>query len=238
MRFRLSSAGLTDVGRLRTENEDSFLRDTETGLYLLCDGMGGHASGAVASRLAVDTIAQALPRPASPGEPLVSAIQAANAAIFARSQADETCRGMGTTVVALRHDDAAVHICHVGDSRLYLFRQYQLRQVTRDHSLINLYADHPELVGKLGPAHSNVIVRAVGLHETVEVEHQRLLLENGDLFLCCSDGLSDMVEEWLIREVLMTSADLGHKTRELVRAAIDRGGADNVTVILARADAA
>lgn len=236
MPFRLSSAGLTDVGRLRTQNEDSFLRDTETGLYLLCDGMGGHASGAVAARLAVETIAQARGQLGAGGEPLAWAIQAANAAIFARSQVDPGCRGMGTTVVGARHEGDGLRVCHVGDSRLYLLRQFVLRQITRDHSLKNLYADHPELSGKLGPAHSNVIVRAVGLHETVEVESQHLALATGDLLLLCSDGLSDMVEDSMIREVLMGTTDLAAMTQELVGAANSQGGADNITVILVRVE--
>lgn len=240
MPFRLEHAGLTDVGLQRTHNEDSILLEPQLRTFVICDGMGGHASGAVASQVAVATISEVMRsgRPAPPpgdparAEPLVHAILSANQAVFARSQSDPECHGMGTTVVGLRFDDETVHVCHIGDSRIYLLRNGTLQQLTRDHSLINLYADHPEMVGKLGPAHSNIIVRAVGLHPEVEVEHSVVELEPDDVYLLCSDGLIDMTDDWMVREMLTSGDDLPTTAENLVRAANAHGGADNVSVIL------
>ncbi len=238
MAFRLAHAGATDVGLARTHNEDAYVAEPELRAYVICDGMGGHASGAVAAEVATTTIAETL-RAGGDGfdEPMVEAILAANRAVYARSQSDPQCHGMGTTVVALRFDDDVVHVCHIGDSRIYLLRHGELHPLTRDHSLINLYADHPDLVGKLGPAHSNIIVRAVGLHELVEVEHTSFPVELGDLFLLCSDGLVDMAEDWMLREILTAGESLDETAAMLIRAANNHGGADNVSVILVRAEA-
>jgi protein phosphatase len=240
MSLRIASAGFTDVGAQRSHNEDAIHLDTERGVYVICDGMGGHASGAVASQTAIEAIAEAVrtgqPAPQPGEEPLVAAILHANAKVFARSQADPQCRGMGTTVVAARVDGEALHFCHVGDSRLYLMRGQVLAQLTRDHSLINLYADNPDLAGKLGPAHSNIIVRAVGLHEYVEVDHASVHIEPGDLYLLCCDGLTDMVPDEGIRKILAQGGDLAQLATSLITAANTAGGADNISVILLRAE--
>jgi serine/threonine protein phosphatase PrpC len=245
MPLRLEHVGLTDVGLQRTHNEDAILLEPELDTFAICDGMGGHASGAVASEVAVTTIAQSMREGRSaetttpmPGvdvaDPLVTAILAANQAVFTRSQSDPQCHGMGTTVVGLRFDGDKVHVCHVGDSRIYLLRGGALQQLTRDHSLINLYADHPEMAGKLGPAHSNIIVRAVGLHAEVEVEHSVVEIEPDDVYLLCSDGLIDMTEDWMVREMLTSGDDLQTTAENLIRAANAHGGADNVSVILVK----
>jgi protein phosphatase len=237
MRFRLEHVGRTDVGLQRSQNEDSILLEPEHRAFVICDGMGGHASGAVASQVAVETISDMLRRtPAVDGqEPMVAAILAANQAVFTRAQADPQCHGMGTTVVGVRFAEELVHVCHIGDSRIYLLRDGMLQQLTRDHSLVNLYADHPEMIGKLGPAHSNIIVRAVGLHAEVEVEHNVIEMEPGDVYLLCSDGLVDMADDWMVREMLTSGDDLATTADNLIRAANAHGGADNVSVILVRA---
>jgi serine/threonine protein phosphatase PrpC len=239
MPFRLEHAGITDTGVQRTHNEDAILLMPEVGVFAICDGMGGHASGAVASQLAVATISEVLrtgnPPPLEGEEPLVRAILTANQTVFQQAALDPNCHGMGTTVVAVRIEVDLMHVCHIGDSRIYLMRNGDLAQVTRDHSLINLYADNPELVGKLGPAHSNIIVRAVGLHEHVEVDHRRISLEPNDTFLLCSDGLVDMVDDWMVREMMTSGEDLQTTTANLIRAANANGGSDNVSVVLVRA---
>src|SRR6185436_14193565 len=151
MPIRLASVGFTDVGAQRSHNEDAIFLDPEHGVYVICDGMGGHASGAVASNTAIGAIADAVRTgepPAPPGEePLVNAILFANAQVFARGQTDPACHGMGTTVVGVRQAGDQLALCHVGDSRCYLLRGDVLAQITRDHSLINLYADNPDLAG-------------------------------------------------------------------------------------------
>jgi protein phosphatase len=239
MALRIESAGKTDVGLVREKNEDSMLIDPTVGLYVVCDGMGGHVGGQVASQLAVATIFEVIRggRGApSDQDPLVTAIKAANNAVFAKAKADPSLHNMGTTVVAIRAEADMLHLCHVGDSRIYRLRQGNFEQVTRDHSLINLYEDNPELAARFGPPNSNVIVRAVGLREQVEVDHRVIAMEPRDMYLLCCDGLTDMVDDWIIKEVLVDAVDgsLDEACDTLVRAALTNGGVDNTTVILLR----
>lgn len=234
--FRLQAVGRTDVGVARTQNEDAYYVDDALGLYLVFDGMGGHASGQVASDLAVRTVVHALktqdPPPAPGQEPLIAAMQAANTSVFQRSQIDTKCHGMGTTAVSFRVENDLLNICHCGDSRAYLLRGGQFVQLTRDHSLANLYADRPELVGTLGPATSNVIIRAIGLEAAVEIEHRTVAMEHGDVFLLCCDGLTDLVDDWMIREIMTSGETLEVVADNLIRSANANGGTDNITVIV------
>jgi protein phosphatase len=239
MPFRVDSAGRSDVGLVREKNEDAFLVDPELGVYVVCDGMGGHLGGQVASRTAVDTLSEALRRGDSDdgdSDRLATAILRANRAVFARAQGDSSLHNMGTTVVGIREDGDLLHLCHVGDSRAYRLRQGRLDQVTRDHSLVNLYADNPSLAERFGPANENVIVRAVGLREEVEVEHRAVAMEDGDVYLLCSDGLTDMVDDWILRELLAdaTEGSLDECADALIRAALSNGGIDNVTAVVLR----
>jgi len=235
-RFGVRAIGRTDPGRQRDVNEDAHWVDEQLGVFVVCDGMGGHASGQIASDLAVRTIMHACktgdPPPAPGEEPLASAIRAANQAVYQRAQVDPECRGMGTTAVGIRVDDDMLHVCHVGDSRVYRLRGGELVPMTRDHSLVNLYADRPELAGQLGPAASNVIIRAVGLDTDVEVEHRNVAMEHGDLYLLCCDGLTDLVDDWMIREIMTSGESLEVIADNLVRAANGNGGSDNITVIV------
>jgi serine/threonine protein phosphatase PrpC len=237
--FVMRGVGRTDVGVQRTQNEDAMYYDDFLGVYLVCDGMGGHASGQVASDLAIRTIVHSLktsdPVPAPGQDPLVAAMKAANAAVFQRAQIDPTCHGMGTTAVGMRIEGTTAHLAHCGDSRGYLLRHGQFHPITRDHSLRNLYQDRPDLVGSLGPATSNVIIRAVGLDAAVEIEHNSLAIEHGDIFLLCCDGLSDLVDDWMIREIMTAGDPLEITAENLVRAANNNGGTDNITVVLTQA---
>jgi protein phosphatase len=238
-RFTLRAVGRTDVGVQRTQNEDAMYFDDFLGVYVVCDGMGGHASGQVASDLAIRTIIHSLktgdPPPAPGQDPMVAAMRAANAAVFQRAQQDSTCHGMGTTAVGLRVEEGVFHVCHCGDSRGYLLRHGQFHQLTRDHSLRNLYEDRPDLIGQLGPATSNVIIRAVGLDAAVEIEHNQVAIEHGDLYLLCCDGLSDLVDDWMIREIITSGESVETMADNLIRAANNNGGTDNITVILVQA---
>jgi protein phosphatase len=152
--------------------------------------------------------------------------------VFQRSLSDAACHGMGTTAVGFRFENTTLHICHCGDSRAYLLRDGLLTQLTRDHSLRNLYADRPDLVGTLGPATSNVIIRAVGLDAAVEIEHNMMVPEHNDVYLLCCDGLSDLVDDWLIRELMTTGEPLETVAEKLIHAANNNGGTDNITVVL------
>src|SRR2546423_588521 len=159
MALRIESAGKTDVGLVREKNEDSMLIDPTIGLFVVCDGMGGHVGGQVASQLAVATISEVIrsvtaPAPDEPDK-LVTSIKAANQAVFNKAKADPSLHNMGTTVVAIREDGDLIHLCHVGDSRIYRLRQDKLVQVTRAHSPINFYEGKPELCARFGPANSH-----------------------------------------------------------------------------------
>jgi protein phosphatase len=241
MPIALESAGKTDVGLVREKNEDSMLLEPAYGLYVVCDGMGGHVGGQVASQLAVSTISEVVRTKNPPPGPqdedlLVTSIKCANSSVFAKARAEPALHNMGTTVVALRGDGNFMHVCHVGDSRIYRLRQGNFEQITRDHSLVNLYEENPELAIRFGPPNSNVIVRAVGLRETVEVDHRKISLEGGDIFLLCCDGLTDMVDDWMLKEILLDGADgsLDECCDTMVRAALSNGGVDNTTVVLVR----
>ncbi len=241
--MRLEQAGRTHVGLVREKNEDAMLLAPDIGLFVVCDGMGGHVGGQVASNLAVRTIDQVIrsqQRPAAEDrEILVTAIKNANRAIFSQAKQDPNLHNMGTTVVGIRQHGDTLQVCHVGDSRIYrlVYTSGELIQVTRDHSLVNLYEDNPELARRYGPPNDNVIVRAVGLHEAVEVEHQVVNMQLGDVYLLCCDGLTDMVDDWILREVMSeaaTAPTLDESCDALIRAALSFGGVDNTTAILLR----
>lgn len=215
----------------------------DLGLWAVCDGMGGHVGGQVASQLAVRTLEQTFRTRSGPdagdSDILVTGIKLGNLAIFQQARSDASLHNMGTTVVGIRQDGDVVHLCHVGDSRIYRlsYGSGDLIQVTRDHSLVNLYEDNPELARRYGPPNDNVIVRAVGLHETVEVEHNKESMQLGDLYLLCCDGLTDMVDDWILREVMQDAAASGNLEEAadaLIRAALNNGGVDNTTAILLR----
>jgi serine/threonine protein phosphatase PrpC len=225
------SAAITDPGRKRRRNEDSFVR--EPPLFAIADGMGGAQAGEVASRLAAAALRERREE-TDPEEQLRTLVSEANRRIFARSSEDKATSGMGTTVtVALVHD-GTVTIGHVGDSRAYLIRKDSLEQLTDDHSLVS------ELVrsGKLSPEEAdshpqrNVVTRVLGTEPDVDVDTFSLAAEPGDLFLLCSDGLSSMVDDRTILEIVERNrADLDAALKELVRAANRSGGEDNITVV-------
>jgi protein phosphatase len=239
MAFRLECTGSSHVGLVREKNEDAFLLMPDIGAYVVCDGMGGHVGGQVASQTAVQTIAETLKSGAGAGshlDPLAAAILAANRAVYRRARTDPALHNMGTTVVGVRLDVDLLHLCHVGDSRIYRLRQGRFDQVTRDHSLVNLYAENPVLAAKFGPANENVIVRAVGLREEVDVDHRTMAMEANDMFLLCSDGLTDMVDDWILKEILEDAQHDGCTLEDcvdaMIRAALGNGGVDNVTAVV------
>ncbi len=233
--YRIHAVALTDVGRDRSVNEDFMFLDESLELFLVCDGMGGHTNGQLASQMAVTHIVATTKSPeavASAQEQLVLGLQAANKSIYTHAANNADCKGMGTTAVGIRISDKRMQVCHVGDSRLYRLRGPGLQLLTRDHSLVNLYADNPELEGRMGPATSNVIVRAIGLEPNVGVEHREIAIEEDDLFLLCCDGLNDLVPDEKISKILRSESPLALKASQLVETANGNGGTDNITVIL------
>lgn len=252
----ISAAGVTDTGRVRSANEDAFAARTADGLWVVADGMGGHASGQVASRMAVEAIEdfwcrwRSEPDFAWPFDPergrddlanlLDNAVRIANVRVYNRSLCDPDCTGMGTTLVLIATDDQGVAmIAHVGDSRAYRLRAGRLRQLTEDHSLVN----HLRRVMKLDEATAkaragrNVIVRAVGLEDDVRPDLARDTPRAEDVYLLCSDGLSDLVDDAHIRRILLTEGDQPEQAATaLVAAANEAGGTDNITALVIRVD--
>jgi protein phosphatase len=253
--MKVVSAGLTDVGRKRNHNEDSFLIDDELQLYVVADGMGGHAGGGTASRIAVETIDKELRRArdsldnpfvTTPNlqdallpEALRTAVEKACLAIFTTAQDDPRLSGMGTTVISLVVRDNLVFFAHVGDSRAYLIRGPLIQQVSEDHSLVNEQIK----AGMITPEeakhsrYKNIITRSVGFEEEVQVDVMGLVAEPGDVFLLCSDGLANMVEDRELHEVVQSTAHFADIPKRLIDLANERGGDDNITVIVVRMSA-
>jgi len=246
---RIRFAGRSDIGRVRDLNEDNVLVPSEMALAVVADGMGGHAAGEVASQITIDTI-DAYYKATSEFEPttwpfrtpglererdrMVTAIKLANAEIQSASSADAAKRGMGCTVDALYVAQGRVYIGHVGDSRVYRYREGFIRQLTEDHSFLNDYRRLKELSGEQIDAfpHKNYVTRALGLSPEVQVD---LLVEEalvGDLYLMCSDGLSDMLDDAQIAEILADRQRLDGAVARLVDEANDNGGKDNISVVL------
>ncbi len=237
--IQLEFAGLSDVGRTRARNEDNFSINREAGLALVCDGMGGHAGGDIASRTVVEIVGDVVSRLGKPGvdaEAVIhGAIGQANQRLLTLNQQRgfPEGRGMGTTVVGLWRVPGTnrLVIFHAGDSRLYRLRAGELRQITRDHSLYQAWLD----AGGHGQApHRNIIIRALGTTADVVADTEIRLMEPGDMLLICSDGLTGMMEDQEIADVLSRGGELPALCKQLVDRANEKGGKDNVTVVLAR----
>jgi serine/threonine protein phosphatase PrpC len=244
----IRSRGRTDVGRKREHNEDSFLIADDLSLYVVADGMGGHAGGDIASRLAVATIErvvrQARERPGGPfsvraplpesplADLLRDAVEAACTAIYRKAQEDPDLSGMGTTVSALLVQGRDVFIAHVGDSRVYLSRGRLLQQITEDHSLVNEQVKAGVITAEEARTSrfKNIITRSVGFEEEVLVDVMGVVAEPGDVFVLCSDGLANMVEDGEIGE-MARRIPFDELPDRLVDLANARGGEDNITVV-------
>lgn len=253
--FSISTCLRTDVGRVRTNNEDVVAAGLDGALLVLADGMGGHNSGEVAARIGVDTViatvckglveAQARTRDAASGwlGPtllLGEAIETAHRRILEQAAADSRHEGMGTTLVValLAHD--RLSFAHVGDSRLYRLRQDELLQLTRDHSLLEEMIALGQISREDAPhrVSRNVVTRALGAELSLAVELGEQNIQHGDLVLLCSDGLTDTVPDERIAAALRTgSADLDTLGDELIRLALDSGGRDNISLALGRVQA-
>jgi len=248
-RLKAVSAGLTDVGRKRNHNEDSYLVDEELSLFVVADGMGGHAGGGTASRIAVETIDRELRAAStSPSNPfnantqlqdsplpevLRSAVEKACLEIYRAAQDDRRLAGMGTTVISLCvHADHAL-FAHVGDSRAYLIRGELIQQISEDHSLVNEQIKAGMITAEEAKhsRYKNIITRSVGFEEEVQVDVMGIQAEEGDYYVLCSDGLANLVEDKEIQETV-TSVPLADAPKKLIELANERGGDDNITVIV------
>ncbi len=235
-------AALSDVGRRRSANQDAFALLAGQGVALLADGMGGHARGDLASALAVSAALRALldsaPGPAMPALPaaerLADAVAAANLAILAHAEALPDADGMGTTLLAALFTPGRLDVAHVGDSRLYRLRDARLDRLTTDQTVGELIASRGG-VRRGTPPFANVLTQALGCEARVTPETHTLECARDDLYMLCSDGLHGMLGDEQIRLTLLTfGANLDAASRELVRLANERGGLDNITVVLAR----
>ena len=254
--MKLIAAGLTNVGMKRSHNEDNHLLVPEENLFLVADGMGGHASGEVASDIAVHSIAEFFRLTSADEEQtwpfkeerglkyeenrLVTGIKLANRRIFETAQADARKRGMGTTVVGALFTHNGAYVGHCGDSRCYRFRNGHIELLTEDHSLLNDYQKSHKLSQEEidNIPHKNVIVRALGMKDTVQVDVSRLEPQAEDVYMLCSDGLSGMVHDPEMNEILQgflrdpaRADDIEGMCHALINAANANGGTDNVTAI-------
>lgn len=250
--MRIEVAGTTHVGMKRNHNEDNYLILPDQNLCCVADGMGGHSSGEIASKIAVDELAEFFRLTAEDQDAtwpfkmdksrnydenrLATGIKLANKSIFEKACSDLKFKGMGTTIVSVHFTQTSAYVGHVGDSRVYFFRQGVLKQVTEDHSLLNDYLKAKKLTPEEieNFPHKNVIVRALGMKETVLVDVAKVEPQEGDVFLLCSDGLSGMVTDPQMQEVLARTPELEEACSLLIDMANAAGGTDNVTCVLAR----
>src|SRR5580704_13058954 len=235
------AAGASDQGRTRKSNEDAYglsLNNREGACnFVVCDGMGGAAAGEIASRLAVEAMLHAMSHGVLTPETFQQAVGAANDSVHRSSVQDPGRAGMGTTLVAMATRGNRAWVAHVGDSRCYRLRDSKLERLTLDHSLV----DEQERLGQLTPAQAetspmrNVITRAVGTQDEVDADVIEFIVELGDLYLLASDGLMREVDDEHIAAILRASGELEQTCAELIEAANQAGGRDNITCVLARA---
>ncbi|MBP6514646.1 MAG: Stp1/IreP family PP2C-type Ser/Thr phosphatase [Steroidobacteraceae bacterium] len=251
MKGKLRTVAASDTGRVREHNEDAVAIDSDVGLVVLADGMGGYNAGEVASGIAAKTIVNIVREafdhqelggtdPATglsrAGIILRDAILRANKIIYQTSKSQAQCEGMGTTIVAALFHDNKVSVAHVGDSRLYRLRGDRFEQITMDHSLLQELVDRgfysPEEAQRA--TNKNYVTRALGVDPSVQVEVRELPAYKGDYYVLCSDGLTDMVEDEDIHLTISTfSANLDTVAKQLIQLANDNGGRDNISVMVA-----
>ena len=249
---RVLAVGETNVGMKRAHNEDAFEVIDDERLYIVADGMGGHASGEVAAKMAIDTLREFMKATSADPEAtwpykmdksrgyeenrLITGIKLANLRIHEAAARDPKVRGMGTTIVAILVVDDGVLVAHVGDSRVYRIRDGKMEQLTDDHSLLNDYIKMKRLTEEeiANFPHKNVIVRALGMKETVKVDTRLDHPQPGDVYVLCSDGLAGPISDEEILELTTSTNDLKAGASRLIERANANGGPDNVTVVLAK----
>lgn len=238
--FTIRSSGLTDVGQVRENNEDAWSADPEQNVFVLADGMGGHSAGEIASQETVERYS-ALIQSKYPEisldnvkQQLNEIINEVNKSVFRLARADRELRGMGTTICSALFVEGLMCFAHVGDSRIYRFRNQKLKQLTEDHSLVQELLDLGELNSRQANEFTqrNIITKAIGTEPEVEATIDTCDVQPGDIILMCSDGLSDLLTNREIEKLLNLSADIDQKVDLFVQSANRRGGVDNITVIL------
>jgi protein phosphatase len=239
--MRWESVSITDRGLQRPNNEDALFEHAEMGVFAVADGMGGHAAGEIASRMAVEALARAASVDAEPAlnpTPIVRSFTQANREIRRRGRTEPETRGMGTTLTVLAGSAKTGRgvIVHIGDSRVYRLRDGRLEQLTRDHTWVQDRVDAGVLSPEQARIHpySSILTRVLGTEERVVPDVIPLDLKENDLFLLCSDGLTGMVSDDAIKDILSRNEPLPRLAQLLVEAAKAEGGIDNVTLVVAR----
>jgi len=229
----IRSAASTNVGRVHNLNEDSLGADPQRGVWLVADGMGGHAAGEVASRVARDTLLAEI----AAGRGLQDATLAAHAAVVLEAASNDAQKGMGTTSVALRIRDAQCEMVWVGDSRGYLFRAGELTQLTKDHSFMQMLIDGQHLTVEQARTHPkrNVVTQVLGYGDPAP-DSITCPLQQGDVLMLCSDGLYDELPDSEIGDIMRAETDLQICVDQLVNTACEKGGRDNISTVLVRYD--
>ena len=236
----LRSAARTDVGRRRSTNEDCYAIAAELGYFVVADGMGGHKAGQLASQLAAEAAVRALEAlegsAATLTEKLRCTVAAANREIYVAAQTKAEFAGMGTTLVSLLAAEGRIALAHVGDSRAYLVRGGRIRQLTDDHSVVGELVRRREITESAAREHPHrhVLTRAIGVRREVAPDLAELTSYPGDLFILCSDGLTGLVHDEEIAEAANAGTDLDAICAQLVDLANERGGEDNITIVLVR----
>lgn len=252
LKGKIEITGLTDVGSIRDQNEDAISKDERLGLAVLADGMGGHRGGEMASAMTVSTIVEILNKKLKKIDPgksdpdtgysqesmaIHEAITQANTEVHNAANASPQYQGMGTTVVVLLFYDNRFTVAHVGDSRLYRLRDGDLEQITSDHSLTQELLDRGFYTADQAQksTNKNLVTRAVGIEPFVQIDLMEASAQVDDIYLLCSDGLSDLIDDTLILGILKKyGKDLDQAAAELIREANEHGGKDNISAILAR----
>ena len=236
----MKTFSLTDVGRVRESNQDYvYTSESPVGnlpnLFIVADGMGGHAAGDFASKYTVEQIVAYIEKApmTSPVDLIRGAVTKANASLMAQEKSDTSLSGMGTTVVIATIIGDCMYVANVGDSRLYLLRE-ELVQITRDHSLVQEMVRMGEMDASEAKSHpdKNIITRAVGAFDELEIDFFEEYIHPGDVILMCTDGLSNMVDDISIRQIIETGRDVVEKVQHLVDAANRGGGKDNITALI------
>jgi PPM family protein phosphatase len=252
----IRACGVSDVGRVRKTNEDTFVSEPNIGLFAVADGMGGHNAGEVASRLAIESMTAFVQRSAADtdfswpygldqtmsfdGNRLRTAIHLANRRVFRASESTDDYSGMGTTIVGLLVNGSRICVAHVGDSRCYLLAEGRLQQLTHDDSwAATILAQDPALTPEDIARHPmrNVLTNVLGAREQVDVHLSERQLRGGDVFLLCSDGLHGTLAPEVVKDILEGTADVEAAAQSLVSRAMDRGSRDNVTALVVRHEA-
>ncbi|SCZ76958.1 Stp1/IreP family PP2C-type Ser/Thr phosphatase [Acidaminobacter hydrogenoformans] len=238
----MKTAGLSHIGKIRTNNEDAYYIDEKLHLIAVADGMGGHKAGEIASGIAVEALASmnqlAQNEALQPAEIYRQVFSDANQKIWVKAHESEDCKGMGTTLTSVWIQDGLAYVAHIGDSRAYRMREGILKQVTRDHTLVEELIKNGSIDREAALSHpqKNVLMKAVGADDRVTPDLHEIEAQAGDLFLLCSDGLTHYLKAEEINEILTAKRTLEERLSQLVELALERGGADNITAVAIELD--